>query len=121
MKTIDETNVSVIKQELDIGPTVLQTQIMSCLLPPSKQALPHIRHQLLRQLGLLPLCTVFAEPALKGEDEYYKGSLGDLSNSSSMKNMKRIDNSYRRVLGEKQCYCPTQRAQVWWHTEARAV
>ncbi|GBP94192.1 Zinc finger protein 214 [Eumeta japonica] len=56
--------------------------------------------------ALLPLCTVFAEPAPQRgvEDEYYKGSLGDLSNSSSMKNMKRIDNSYRRVLGEKQCY-----------------
>ncbi|GBP77941.1 Zinc finger protein 513 [Eumeta japonica] len=108
MKTTDETNEMMIKQELDIGPTVLQTQITTFFLCPSNQVAsdPRPGTSSCDGLALLPLCTVLSvsAPQSEVENEHYEQSPGVLTDTSSMKIVGGRDNHYQTVSEEQLYY-----------------
>ncbi|GBP77949.1 Zinc finger protein 513 [Eumeta japonica] len=105
MITTSEKHEMMIKQELDIGPTVLQTRITSCHLPPSDQASLNLCPGTSSCDDLAPqlLSTVLDGPALLSdvEDKHCEGGPEILPNPNYVKNVRRIDKHHQRLLEEQ--------------------
>ncbi|GBP77961.1 Zinc finger protein 155 [Eumeta japonica] len=103
MKTEDGVGEVSVKQELDVGPTVLQPQSA----PRTPPLLPRVGSDIHPATGSVggasptPLCTIFAKPTPRRQEEHHcEEDFCDLTDASLVPGVTR-DNDYLRALSER--------------------